>query len=180
MYGSAVFGITVAPHFLESGNYPVAVVLPFTNLKTTKGSFINMLFQILYCGYIYGILYIFIMVFIFFTGHILTEMRVLHSVAEKIGEYEELEQFNELERINEEIAKQLHTVVIENPDEDDDTKVIDRALKVVCDNEDHNPNKTTKYVGSDEQTMDKPNDLIKSSVLLRQLFELHLDVLWYV
>lgn len=96
MFASSLVGVAIGPHFMESGHYVISVVVPFTSLTTPTGFIINLLFQIVYLLNIYGVLYIFILLFITFNEHILTEMKVMHAVAVKIGEYESQERQIEL------------------------------------------------------------------------------------
>lgn len=92
---------------MEFGHYVIAVVVPFTDLTSPHGFTINLLYQIIYLLNIYGVLYIFILLFITFTEHTMTELKVIHAVAEKIGEYEEQElQMVLLVKENDDIKKE--------------------------------------------------------------------------
>lgn len=135
---------------MKSFNFLIEVVLPFTNIKTVKGFALNFFYQEVYILILYIIAFVFMMLFVIFTVHILTEMMVMHAVSEKIGEYEEHEILNDGIIQVKEMANESSVSV------EPDIEVITM-----------------------ESSSDDPNGLIKSSNLLLELIVMHRDVLWY-
>lgn len=96
MFVASDFGLTVTPIFIESMDYPTPIVIPHTNSSNVVDFGVNYMYQFVVILDAIIFLSIHGLTFIFFTSHIVIEIKVICEALEKLGYREEEQYLKEL------------------------------------------------------------------------------------
>lgn len=191
--------LIVGPFFLDFIDYPLPIAIPGTHASILSNFIINYVYQVFWIGY--GLIFIFLydIIFILFTAHLLTELKIMHKVLEKVGDFEEQEFLIDLERElkpKQECKVLTPTTVPKNPRELDlelmreiCEELANDTIEIVPEKPVAGPSNATTTEDEDSvahfqeiynflyENQTEEAVSIKSSIILRNLVIMHIDII---
>lgn len=194
---------TVGPFLVDSMTYPVPITFPGTNDSVPFDFAINYAFLSICDAYVLTFSFIFVLLFVIFTAHTLTELNVMHQALEKVGDFEEskflMELTTELKLNQKPKSEVLEPPVPKNERELNDellNEIFEELEKDVTDTTVEEPVAGPRYTISQTEKIDEhfqaiydilyenenyetnqEIDDIKSSLILRNVVIMHVDII---